>query len=237
MLDTGSNRTNVRTGRDIPHDDKRCDDTSVSGAGGGATGRICKLPVKVGDLGLDTEVIFTELNGLPKEADGILGFDFLSHYVVEIDHAHSSISFYDAREYSHGGPAIPLSHLTRPLLPVATVHVKSGPRESDIKLLIDTGYDGLEFSSEVANGFEPSSLQSTDSHGLGGDYHVDVVNIRALTLGSVTLGGGPATKATFKYPEFTSGRLGMNYLKDFVITIDYSRYQMWLDAAVTNVGQ
>ena len=174
--------------------------------------------------------------------DGILGGDFISRYVVEIDYASKTLTLYEPKAYRAGradaaGETLPLRMING--TQCVSARLKLPGREAlDVLFGIDTGDGGsmglnspfvtrrklIESMPKVVPGF---------AAGVSGESRVVAGRAESLTLGRVailnpTVGFSQATKGAHSWEDF-DGFLGSEIWRRFRVTLDYSRKQMRLE--------
>ena len=175
--------------------------------------------------------------------DGVLGVDFISRYVVEIDYAGKTLTLYEPKAYRAGradatGETLPLRMING--YPCVSARLKLPGREAlDLVFGIDTGGGGgsmglnsplvtrrklIESMPRVVPGF---------AAGVSGESPVVTGRAESLTLGRVailnpTVGFSQATKGAYSWADF-DGFLGSEIWRRFRVTLDYSRKEMRLE--------
>jgi Aspartyl protease/PDZ domain len=174
--------------------------------------------------------------------DGILGGDFISRYVVEIDYAGKTLTLYEPKDYRAGradaiGETLPLRMING--YPCVSARLKlPGCEALDVLFGIDTGDGGslglnspfvtrrklIESMPKVVTGF---------AAGVSGESPVVTGRAESLTLGRVaifnpTVGFSQAKKGAHSWADF-DGFLGSEIWRRFRVTLDYSRKQMRLE--------
>jgi hypothetical protein len=178
--------------------------------------------------------------------DGMLGYDFISRFVVEINYANRTISLFEPRSYKHRGPGevIPLIMLEDdsggkvPLVRARITQLGRAPIEG--KFIADTGVrSSLSFNSPfVAANKLLQASQKTIQAPLGGGSMVresrqPVGRVPNLKIGSFTFKNSVAIffldkTGVLASPEF-DGVIGGEILRRFKVVFDYSRQQMILE--------
>jgi len=173
-----------------------------------------------------------------RKIDGLLGHEFLSRYVVEIDYERSTIAIYDPRSYRYDGPGeiVPLT-----LTPSdAEVHVAirpSGGAPVDAVLELDTGsFDalGLHGSFVDQHALAPAGTPRLATPGLaiGGQTTGYRTRVAGVTLGSYALDdlvvSVTASNGAGNHSE-VAGTLGAEVLRRFRVILDYPRKRMILE--------
>ncbi len=177
--------------------------------------------------------------------DGLLGYDFISRLVVEIDYANRTINLFEPQGYKHrgAGEIIPLFMLEDdsggkvPLVRARIIQLGRDPIEG--KFIADTGVrSSLSFNSPFVEAnkllqFSRKTIQVP----LGGGSMVreskqPIGRVPALQLGSFTFKNSVAIffldkTGVLASPEF-DGVIGGEILRRFKVVFDYSRQQMVL---------
>src|SRR5215510_1446927 len=175
--------------------------------------------------------------------DGVLGIDFISRYVVEIDYAGKTLTLYEPKAYRAGRADVTAETLPLKMIdgyPCVSARLKLPGREAlDLVFGIDTGGGGgsmglnsplvtrrklIESMPTVVPGF---------AAGVSGESPVVTGRAESLTLGRVailnpTVGFSQATKGAHSWAYF-DGFLGSEIWRRFRVTLDYSRKQMRLE--------
>lgn len=178
--------------------------------------------------------------------DGMLGYDFISRFVVEINYANRTLNLFEPQRYKHlgSGEVIPLIMLEDdsggkvPLVRARITQLGRDPIEG--KFIADTGVrSSLSFNSPFV---EANKLlqaeQKTIQAPLGGGSLVresrqPVGRVPKLQLGSFTFKNSVAIffldkTGVLASPEF-DGVIGGEILRRFKVVFDYSRRQMILE--------
>ena len=215
------------------------------GAGGGdATARYVRhVTLALPGVTLRDQTVagidFSALEGsFGRRIDGVLGFDFLSRFVVELDYRHARIRLHDPARFHRddaGAIAITLDGAA-PWLDAA-IAVPGRPQLVG-HFAIDTGCacqvalttpftDANHLLDAVAT--EPGR----EFAGAGGKTETVSGEITALRLGGVTIDHPTAdfsrdhTGATAD-PDY-AGLIGAGVFRNFVLVLDYAGGRMWLD--------
>jgi hypothetical protein len=213
------------------------------GTGGDFTGSYIKsTTISVGEVEIAGQPFAAiKLNKPPDfDFDGIIGYDFIAPFVVEIDYDAKTLRLTDQRGYVyHGkGATIPLDLKGRktPLIS-ATFRI---PHHALIvaKLEVDSGFDGaFQLNSPVVRRQRLSTLfkngRNDVSHGAGGDEQDMTVWVSAVTFGGINIERPPvalslATKGAGAATD-TDGLIGGEVLRRFRVILDYSRRRMILE--------
>jgi hypothetical protein len=171
-------------------------------------------------------------------ADGILGYEFLKHFVVTIDYKAKTLTLRDAA----GAPPIADSLPNDNVLPFVLV---DGSPCIDIdvdgvkgRFAIDTGNAGsLDISAPFVKRNHlrekyPKFLDNIGGFGIGGPTHSCLVRINSLTLGIVTLHNLPGYLSKQNTGALAqsdrAGLIGREILSRFKVILDYKRSRIIL---------
>jgi aspartyl protease/PDZ domain-containing protein len=175
--------------------------------------------------------------------DGILGYDFISRFVVEIDYASRRLRLYEAKsfEYSGSGQVVPITIEDGIVFARATLAPeKGGPFEG--KFTIDTGArSALSLTRPFVgkNHVEPSggrTIRALFGIGVGGETKDLVGRVESVKLGGFTMqrpvtGFSQDAKGAGADPD-TAGIIGGEILRRFKVILDYGRERMILEPNV-----
>ncbi len=166
---------------------------------------------------------------------GLLGYEILTRFVVEVDYAAKVVKLYDPKVYSYGGGGESLPLKIRDNVPLVRARlVLPGLTQLEGEFLIDSGYDGtLTVNSPVVTKYKlvqrDQSVLSLNG-GVGGEFRAVPGRVPALQLGAGQLRDFPvifSRAAKGIYSE--SGRLaslGGSILRRFRVVFDYSHKRM-----------
>jgi hypothetical protein len=197
--------------------------------------------VGIGDLTLfDQDVLGISLSPLNKfegtNLDGILGYDFLRRFVVEIDYVNQILTFYKPDKFNYGGDGEILKINLELDIPKIK-GVVDGEHEGIFE--IDTGSrNGLDFYASFVKTYRllekyPKYLETSLGFGITGPIEGMVGRITSFQLGSSLL-KSPVTgfhlteESPFGSSEI-AGKIGGGILKKFKVIFDYSHYRMLLE--------
>ena len=174
------------------------------------------------------------------EFDGVIGYHFISQFVVEIDYQKKLMNLYSPRSYRNTGKgeviALDLNGRKTPL--VRTTISPEGRPAIELKLELDTGADGTVLINSPAVkkhdllSSMPEAVRSK-ARGAGGEQARVVGPVKAIQLGSFVFGKPPValsldTQGGGALTE-NDGALGGELLRRFKLIIDYSRQRMILE--------
>lgn len=170
--------------------------------------------------------------------DGIIGYDFINEFVVEIDYVNRKMNLYDPRsyKYSGSGEVIPITLPRKPFVRVAVRLPGREPVEGPFE--IDTGADGTmtiyrpfieKHKLDEALG---GTLQGTAA-GAGGEQEFQLARVPGLQIGSIKienpLVGFAQKREEAEASEENAGLIGGEILRRFKLILDYSRKQLILE--------
>jgi predicted aspartyl protease len=163
------------------------------------------------------------------EADGILGFDFLSRFVTKVDFAHELLSFYDPKSFKYFGDGSKLD-----------VHIKEGVFVAKATLdgvhsgtwLCDLGASSTSLEGAYASSSGIMKRKGVESLGRGaGESYLS----RGVKCDSISFAGFSLKNPRIYFPieriDTVSkadeiGNLGNTLFRNFVLYVDYANEQM-----------
>jgi hypothetical protein len=170
--------------------------------------------------------------------DGILGYDFLSRFVVELDYPRQRIRLHDPARYRHGDAgAIPITLEGSTPWIDASISVPGRPPITG-HFTVDTGCachvamtTPFTDTNHLLDAVHTAKLG--DYAGAGGMTETVSGEIPALHIGGVTIDRPLATfsrdhKGATADPD-SAGLIGAEVFRRFVLVLDYARGRMWLD--------
>lgn len=173
------------------------------------------------------------------EFDGVVGYDFINEFVVEIDYLKKIMNLYNPRTFIYRGRGgiIPLALGDRtPLTPVTIIPPKGRPVRASLE--VDTGADGtlvINAPFVKKHGLASAIANTTESggRGAGGEQKRIVGRIKAVRLGRFVFNNPPVALALDVIPGDTSeendGVVGGEIFRRFTVILDYSRRRMILE--------
>jgi len=219
----------------------------ATGAGGGdvVLAYVPHVTTRVGDATVSDQIVAAiNLDDiermLQRPVDGILGYDFISRFVIELDYAHSSMRLFDRATYQHTGAGKPIAITLEDSTPYFDAAV-SVPQKGDLvgHFVLDTGclcevtlFSPFVDQNKLLTAF-PKAKQAGLAAGAGGKLNQLSTTIPAVRLGEQIVKDPNAqlsrdhTGGTAN-PE-TAGLIGSVLLKKFVLVLDYKRKQIFLD--------
>lgn len=171
--------------------------------------------------------------------DGILGYDFLSRFVVELDYANKKLVLHDPATYRAPNAGVPIT------LEDSTPHADATITAGALAPLhghftVDTGYAGEvslnspfvaahELLKAVGKALEPPAGSAM---GVGGETRSLVGRLASVQIGGLTV---PRPITDFGQDQVgadadveSQGLLGSSLLRRFVVTFDYRHEKMYL---------
>ncbi len=178
--------------------------------------------------------------------DGLLGYDFISRFVIEIDYVNDTVSLHEPKsyKYSGSGEAIPLTLLeddSGGKVPLVQVKImQQGRAAVEGKFIADIAVrTAVNFNTPFVDANKLlQSAQQTIQVPLGGGAMVRESKQSIGRVPSIQFGGFTFKKPVAIYfqdkqgvvasPEF-DGIIGAEILRRFKVIFDYSRRQMILE--------
>jgi hypothetical protein len=242
MFDTGASGSLLSAGKAAELHLSKVDSARATGVGGSKEGYLAAVSLSVPDVKVLNQRIFVlPLEGLPcemRDIVGIMGYDFIKEFVVEINYEARTISLFDPLSYRYTGhgDVIPVTLKGTPRvrarlgLPGATI--LEGLFE------IDTGSDGaLSINSPfVTKHALAQSLKDQfagSNSGLGGESKAIDARIGSFSLGRYMVASpivslSQSTEGALSV-EDNDGPIGNEILHRFRVVLDYSRRSMMLE--------
>jgi len=170
--------------------------------------------------------------------DGILGYDFLSRFVVELDYGRTTLTVYD-RAHGHHPTGQPVPITLPNLVPTVQATIEVAGQLITGSFIVDTGCGcELSFSAPFTRTHRlieaTPKLVAGDAHGVGGASDEVMGRIAGVAVGGIRV---PSPLAAFSRDVVgiggdpsSAGLIGGGLWKRFVVTFDYDRKTMWLAA-------
>jgi len=214
--------------------------TGTGGTVGGTLARGVSLGVQ-GVMVLNQSVAVLSLDDFPCEARdiaGIIGYDFIKEFVVEIDYEAKVLRLVDRDNFHYEGNGVLV-----PLTIIRTPRVRAGIKPPGRAVIegsfeIDTGHEGtMVINSPFVNRHKlVESLGHgipTTGRGIGGISRRTSARLENLQLGSyivpATVAGLSLATAGALSAADNDGVIGNEVLQRFKMTLDYSGKRMWLE--------
>lgn len=216
----------------------------ISGTGGSDSMSIAKgLEFRILGVHIPTQAVavlpfdgLTPLTGRP--VYGILGFDVLSRFVVRIDYAARTLTFYDPAsfKYSGKGAVLPFTFQGNDVQIGVTVTLPGHP-PLETRANIDTGATSTELTRPFVDANDVVKAVGTTverpGFGLGGSYAELDGRISSVQIGPYLLQRPLVGLSRAKQGDLNREDLGVNLgtdiLERFTVTIDYAHQQLMLE--------
>jgi len=244
VFDTGAEATVLSSSR-LPKLGLKGLGTFATGAGGGdvVVSFVPHVTTTVGGATVHDQIVAAiDLDDLEKPLrrplDGILGYDFISRFVVEIDYTHQQMRLFDRATYTHAGAGMPMT--LEDSTPYIDALVET-PKHEKLPghFVLDTGClcDVQLFTPFVdEHGLLaelPEAKKQGYAAGAGGETQSLSAELPSLRIGDVEVpnpsvdlsrDGSGATAD----PE-SAGLIGSGTFGHFVLVLDYERQRFFLD--------
>jgi hypothetical protein len=181
------------------------------------------------------EVLVTDVqaNNDGIEIDGVLGLEFLKHFVVEIDYENKTIKLFSPHKYrySGGGETIPIRiHDESPEVRMKLVTASGQTIESYFE--IDTGMSGTAYlKTTTVNRYDLTAgmrtIQAPSDIEANGEFNRRIGRARSLRLGRFIIDNPTISLA--QNVEGEGGTVGEEILRRFKVTFDFSHQRMILE--------
>lgn len=213
------------------------------GIGGTFTGGYVRSSIlSAGGVSIDNQplAIFKIASPPGFDFDGIIGYDFISAFVVEIDYQKKALTLNDPKTYVYRGKGnvVPLDLKGRKTPLVASIFNIRGHSPVAARIELDSGFDGaFQLNSPLVKKQDLLRLFQTSkdqiSHGAAGEDRNMIVTIPSVRFGRIKItkpfaalsladkGAGASTDS--------EGLIGGEVLRRFKVIIDYSRSRMILE--------
>jgi len=243
FFDTGAGMSLLNVSKAAGLDLKKAGSLNANGVGGTIQGYLAKgATLSVAGVTVGNQPMAILPLDFPCEAQdvaGIIGYDFINSFVVEIDYDAKTITLSDPASYQYQGRGdlIPLTITGNTPRVHAKVSLPGGPSLEGL-FEIDTGSDGtLTINSPFVKKhalLESFKTQFDSTHrGLGGEAKSVDVRMGDFQLGRSVV---PSPLVSLSQDsegslssEINDGPLGNEILRRFRIVIDYSRRRMILE--------
>lgn len=172
------------------------------------------------------------------EFDGIIGYDFINQFVIEIDYLNKFMNLYDPRAYAYAGneKAIPLLFDGGRIPFVLTKLIFEGRAPLETKLEIDTGGDGtfvIRYPFVRKQRLLDAVPNATKDRGMGagGEQQRVIGQVKAAHVGRFILKDLPLALDTEgeSADEDVDGIIGGEIFRRFRMILDYHHRRMFLE--------
>jgi aspartyl protease/PDZ domain-containing protein len=243
FFDTGAGMSMMNIHQAAGLNLKKADSLDANGVGGTIKGYLAKgATLSVAGVTVRNQPMAILPVEFPCEAQdvaGIIGYDFINSFVVEIDYETKTITLSDPSSYQYAGHGelIPLTIAGNTPRVWAQISLPNGPPLQGL-FEIDTGSDGvLSINSPFVkkHALLQSLRQQFDSthRGLGGEAKSVDVRMGDFQLGRIVI---PSLLVALSQDsegslasDTNDGPLGNEILRRFRIVLDYSRRRMMLE--------
>jgi hypothetical protein len=175
-----------------------------------------------------------------RRIDGILGYDVIGGFVLEIDYARRTIDLLDPRDYTYDGKGAKVPFEFHGNVPMVRAAIRDGARgRLEGRFTVDTGArQALSLhrpfvASSWLDALAEKAIAAPHGVGVGGETKTKVGRVDALELGPFTI---ERPVAGFEYDAKgaganadVAGNIGGEVLRRFTVTFDYSRRVMYLE--------
>jgi len=216
-------------------------DARIKEALGAGSRRINVLVGQVGSISVGSSMVeninIGIMDALPQcIGQGIIGYDFLKHYVLTIDYPHDKLTLTAPEEEKNDGKLLQASlrfRFARPDRPVILVDVLVNAR-STFQFVLDTGASQTIISPVIAR---QMGIKSTDVDaivGAGGSFAAFAGTLDSLRVGDALLEKVEVVVSDIFSPLSLAagtgmdGILGHNVLRNFTVIIDYPNERILL---------
>jgi hypothetical protein len=174
-----------------------------------------------------------------RSVGGVLGYDFIKEFVLEIDYAASALNLYEpaAYEYKGAGEIVPIKFFNHKPNTKATL-ILGDTQTFEGTFEIDTGSDGvLVISTPFVKAHKLDELiknrRQGNSGGAGGTVGASDGRVAGVRLGKFTLNRPLVTLIQARAGEHATekfdGVIGGEFFRRFKLVIDYSRSRVILE--------
>jgi hypothetical protein len=172
--------------------------------------------------------------------DGVLGYDFLSRFVVEIDYARKLIHLYDPQSYDYSGSGESFSITLEEGVPHVRAKILLQGRDPiEGKFTVDIGSRGaLSLTKPFTEQNQllesvPKTMRAPFGAGVGGETKQLLGRVKGLWLGRFSIeepvtGFSQDVRGALASPDH-AGLIGGEILRRFTVIFDYSRLKMILE--------
>lgn len=180
---------------------------------------------------LDEEINFSPRLGFP--VHGMIGFDILRDFIVEVNYVSKRLRFYDPGRYNYKKcskcETLPITLINNKPYIKANIAI-SQSEEREVNLLIDSGSSDalwLFENNELDINLPKNNFYDFLGRGLSGSIYGERTRVKSLRIGSFKLEGAKAAfpdSLAIKYiPDLDNrnGSLGSEILRRFNFIMDY----------------
>lgn len=188
-------------------------------------------PENISMIGFDVYGLFKKRYNI--EVAGILGFNFLSKYVVRVDYADMTMTLFDPSTFKYEGTGNKINFILQNNIIVLPMKVD---KKYDGIFMLDTGASTSAFCYPYAVKNKITEMGGPDfmARGAQGSFILKLVRFPEVEIGGYTL-----NNIVVSYPmekisgalgsEAFSGNIGINILQNFLLYIDYQNKVLYLE--------
>lgn len=174
-----------------------------------------------------------------RDVEGLIGTPFLKNFVVEIDYAHQTLTFYDPKVYNLANEPNAVTMEGRGGWPYVEVELSiNGHDTITDKFMIDTGSNRIfHLNRPFAEAHHVLALLPKNDtaeavgEGIGGRTKFTEARINSIRIGKYTI-NRPVVSISQDTEGFGAGNdagvIGAEILRRFTVTLDYSTSRMLL---------
>lgn len=243
IFDTGASHTILHSRRGAELGLKPEEQVSGTATGGAIEGSLTSgVSLKVAGAEVSNQQIGLIDFPVPPgfEFDGVIGYDFIKEFVIEIDYLNKIMSLHEPRAYLYRGrgEVVPLLLDDRRIPLVYATIVPPAGAQLNAVLGVDTGADRAfifnhPFVKKHGLVAAMTDIKESSGRGAGGEQQIVVGRAKAARLGrfvftnpTVGLVRDPERDGATKEGD---GVIGGEIFRRFKVIIDYSRRQMILE--------
>jgi predicted aspartyl protease len=162
--------------------------------------------------------------------DGVVGYEFLRHYRLTLDSRRRILTLDDGPAAIRGARPLPkiqlplrLAHPAKPLILVSATVDGTGP----YPFALDTGASICVIARRLAERLGVRTEAMPDLTGGGGSITSSAGSVKSIAIETASVINLPVAVADFLDPlsqalgTEVTGIIGYNYLREFLVTIDY----------------
>lgn len=236
IFDTGASHTVLHSRRAAELGIKPEEEVSGTATGGAIAGNLANgVALKVAGAEVANQQIALMDFPVPPgfEFDGVIGYDFINEFVVEIDYLKKLMNLYNPRTYSYrgSGETLPILIAGRriPLVAMTVMFEKGPPLEATLG--VDTGADRtiiFNRSFVAKNDLVKRIAETTGGagRGAGGEQKILVGKVKAARLGKFLFSNVPVGLELDGSGKEPDGVVGGEIFRRFKVIIDYSHQRM-----------
>jgi hypothetical protein len=188
-------------------------------------------------------IVSAPLEALPaffgRDVQGLIGTPFLKNFVIEIDYAAKTLTFYDPKVYNLSREREAIEMQDRNGFPFVPVELSLNGRDSFTDWFeIDTGSNRIFQTNrpfaeahQILMALPKSNQVESVGEGIGGKVKFIEARIRSLRLGRYTI-SNPVVSISQDSAGFGAGTdagvIGGEVLRRFTIILDYQSNRIWL---------